>query len=271
MRSKSTHLYRGRKSKALGFTLIEVIGVMATLAILSAVLAPNIFQAIDDAYATAEIKSLNQLADDLEYYVVANKTIPAQSSSSWSTALAGVSDYPVDKILNNERGFSRSILFDPRFFTTSDSTFSGYIQTSGSTAGPNSARIMIVSNMSANIPNISSTTSVFDAIWDQDSGAALIEDDDIQIVRMNIANLFNRVILTNPNTSQTSYQLEGGSLNPVPAASGGTDGIADFWVIEGTEIRLYETPYPTGSLSTVALIGDNYGFNFVDEALGGGS
>ena len=45
-----------------GFTLMEVIGVMAVIAIIAAVAAPQIFQAIEDA----KISSLVQKANDLK-------------------------------------------------------------------------------------------------------------------------------------------------------------------------------------------------------------
>lgn len=259
MKQALTTLKRGN---AAGFTLMELIGVMAILAILSAVLAPSFFKAINDAYAVAENENLEQLAEDLKHYVITNKAIPSPSPASWGAALATVSDYPESDILNNQRGYRRALFFDPRFFGSSDSTFGGYTQTSGSSAGPNSARVMILSNMGANIPSLSSTTSEFNAIWNQDAGAAVIESNDIKIHRLNISNLFNRVILSNPNMAQTAYSLEDGSQVPVPAASGGTDGVIELWVIEGTELRLYESPYPIGALATVALIDTSYNYSY---------
>ena len=249
---------------------MELIGVMAILAILSAVLAPNFFKAINDAYAAAEQKNLQQLADDFKLYVTSNKAIPGQSGTVWSTALASVSDYPQNDILNNQRGFRRALFFDPRFFSSSDTTFSGYTQTTGSSTGPNSARLMIISDMSGNLPSFSSTTAVFEAIWNQDSSATVIESNDIKIHRLNIQNLFQRTILTNPNSSQTAYALENGSQTPVPAASGSTDGIAEFWVITGTELRLFASPYPSGDLTTVSLIDDAYFYSYEDESAGAG-
>ena len=250
---------------------MELIGVMAILAILAAVMAPNFFRAINDAYAAAERENLQQLAEDLEHYVVTNKAIPSQSVSAWSAALSTISNYPEADIQDNQRGYQRAIYFDPRFFTTSDTSFSGYTQSSGVSSGPNSARIMIMSDMTADMPSLSSTTSEFDAIWDQDSGAAVLESNDVKIHRLNINNLFHRVILSNPNTSQTAYALDSGSQNPVPAASGGTDGVADFWVIEGTELRLFAPPYPSGSLSTVSLIDSVFSYSFEDPTAGTGT
>ena len=239
------------------------------MAILAAALAPNFFKVINDAYAAAESENLQQLAEDLEHYIITNKAIPSGSAANWSAALASISEYPTEEIRSNQRGHQRAIVFDPRFFTSSDSSFSGYTQTNGSSIGPNSARVMIISDMTANVPSLASTTAVFDAIWDQDAGASVVESTDVKIHRLNLHNLFERVILTNPNGTQTAYSLESSSQNPVPAASGSSDGIAEFWVIEGTELRLYESPYPVGSLTTVSLVDATYSYHFEDENAGG--
>lgn len=247
-----------------GFTLMELIGVMAILAILAGALAPNIFRAIDDAVAASELQNLERLAEDLEHYILTNKAIPSSSVNNWSTELASVSEYPAEDIRLNQNGHQRAIFFDPRFFSTSDTNFGGFTQTNGISSGPNSARLMIISDTKGGLPSLSASTSVFDAIWNQDTGAVITETSSLKILRLNIGDLFQRIILTNPNTSQTSYALESGGLNPVPAASGSTDGIAEFWVIEGTELRLFSPPFPSGSLATVELVDSHFSYRFID-------
>ncbi|MCP5145784.1 MAG: prepilin-type N-terminal cleavage/methylation domain-containing protein [Gammaproteobacteria bacterium] len=51
-----------RKSIQRGFTLIEMIGVMAVIAILGSVAAPKIFDAIEDAKVSAFIQQVNALS-----------------------------------------------------------------------------------------------------------------------------------------------------------------------------------------------------------------
>lgn len=57
------------KRKQAGFTLMEMIGVMAVIAILAAVASPKIFEAIEDAKVTAYIQEANSLKQAVaEYY-----------------------------------------------------------------------------------------------------------------------------------------------------------------------------------------------------------
>ena len=257
-------MLKNLKANSLGFTLMELIGVIAILAILAGTLAPNIFRAIDDAIAAAEMDNLERLADDLEHYIITNKAIPSASVNNWSTELASVSEYPTNDIRFNQNGHQRAIFFDPRFLSTSDTNFGGFTQTNGISSGPNSARVMIISDTKNNLPSLSASTAVFNAIWDQDGSAVITESSSVKIHRLNISDLFQRVILTNPNGTQTSYSLESGGQTPVPAASGANEGITEFWVIRGTELRLFTPPYPSGSLATIELIDSPFSYRFTD-------
>lgn len=51
-----------------GFTLIEMIGVMAVIAILAAVATPKIFEAIDDAKVSSYIQEVNTLKQAVAKY-----------------------------------------------------------------------------------------------------------------------------------------------------------------------------------------------------------
>ena len=146
--------------------MIEMIGVLAIIAILASAILPNMIQSVLHARADQETTTLATLASDLQHYILTNQQIPAPATATWTTALASVSNLPRDKVEFNENGFRRAIYYDPRFFTASDTAFSGYTQQSGA-ASVVSPRVMIVSNLQANAPAAPSSTTDFSAIWDQ--------------------------------------------------------------------------------------------------------
>lgn len=125
-----------------GFTLIKMIGVLAIISTLAAVLVPNVVKSVDEAVMKAEGEDLTALAAALESYTSSQKRIP--NAAGWVAALAGVTSMSTNKVNLNERGFRRGYYVDPRFFTSTATAFAGYTQTSGRTAAPFS-RIMIVS------------------------------------------------------------------------------------------------------------------------------
>ena len=200
-----------------GFTLLELIGVMAVIAVLAGALAPSVFQAIDDAYATAETSNLERIGDDLVRYIQTNGAIPSRNIDNWTAALATVSDLPIERIRNNRRGYRRLLYFDPRFIGAPDSNFGGYTQNGGLNAAPLSPRVMLISDMQRNVRNQAANSATFDAIWNQSAGATIVESATIKIVRLNLASLFQRVMLVNANVSQAGYQL--GSAGTIPGDS----------------------------------------------------
>jgi len=248
-----------------GFTLMELIGVMAVMAILSAAMAPSIFAAVDDAYSAAEDDNLKELARDLETYFLTRRSLPQANRTVWPAALASVSDRPAVEVLANRRSFQRTLYYDPRFFSAADANFPGYLQTTGLAAAPVSPRLMLISNTRANAPQPPMNSATFNAIWNQDPGATVIEGSDVKIVRLNLARHFKRVLLTNSATSQTGYSLDGGASAAIAANNGTTDGVLERYVVDGTTLRLFRDPYPSGALATTVLISAATGLRYATD------
>lgn len=251
-----------RPYKNYGFSLMELIGVMAVISIMAGILAPNVIDTIKRGFGEAESNNIKALANSLEEYILQNKQIPTQAQTSWVPAIAGFSELPQNQVEFNDRGFRRRLYIDPHFFSNSDTNFPGYSQTSGLTTNVISPRIILVSDLSANAPNPPTTNSAFSAIWEQLPTALLLESETVKIERLQLAAIFHRVLLVNSNIEQAAYSLEAGGLSAVPASSGGLDGNLTLYVLSNTQLNLFLNPFPTGSLNTLSIVNSGQSYQF---------
>ncbi|MGE0388176.1 MAG: type II secretion system protein [Gammaproteobacteria bacterium] len=231
-----------------GFTLIEMIGVLAILASIAAVMTPAVVRSVDDAFADAERRTLATLAAGLRASVERNQSVPA--ASGWVAAIAAQVGAAPAQIARNERGRLRGYYADPRFLTTTDTAFGGYVQGSGLASAPPSPRILLVSNLTADAPAAPATSAAFDAIWNQSAGAAVTEGTKVFVERIHLAAAFEPVLLANDHAAAAGYRF--GSAGPFALASGGT-GITR-WLIAGTTVDLYAAPFPAGALERRILV-----------------
>lgn len=247
---------------ATGFTLMEMIGVMAIMSILAAVIAPSVFDAIDRTLGDAETTNVKQIMNSLEQAILESKRIPTQNINDWVSMVATYSSFARDQIEFNARGYRRRIYIDPRFFTTTDSTFPGYTQTSGLSAATVSPRILLVSDLTQNVPAPPGTHADFSAIWDQTPSASITEGKKVKIQRLHLAALFSRVVLLNANPQQPAYRIESGTAYPVPPAIGTVDGQLTRYILRQSNLNLLASPYPSGGLLTLATINSDQSFRF---------
>ena len=242
------------RRQSQGFSLLEMIGVMAVMAILAGALAPAIFQMIDDGYQTAEIQSMETLRTALEDAIRSNKEIPSAKDSDWTTAVADFAGFAPSRVLYNDKNFKRRLYVDPKFFSKKNKAFKGYVQNQGLASKPHSPRMMLVSNLEGNIKTKLNNNKQFSAVWEQTKKAKIKESKTLIIERINLAPLFKRVVLSNSFSSQTGFELEGGKEGAIAAASGGSDGSRTLYVIAATRIDLNAAPYPGGATQRQLIV-----------------
>ncbi|MEM6818855.1 MAG: type II secretion system protein [Pseudomonadota bacterium] len=253
-------------SRQSGFTLMELIGVMAILAVLSAVIAPSIVGTVNDAYGRAEAANLRQIAEDLELFIRRNSQIPSGALGDWTAAVGTLSDAPVNDLALNRRGFQRVLYFDPNFFVASGG-FAGYLQTGGLTAPPLSPRVMLISNLRGNVTGLTNNAAVFDDIWNQRPTAALFESDTLFVQRLNLGRLFKEVLVSSAAPNQAAISFNNAPAIAVPAAGLLSEGVLSRFVLQDSRVLLYADPFPIGGLQTAYKATEDLGLRYTD--LGG--
>ncbi|MEM6640998.1 MAG: type II secretion system protein [Pseudomonadota bacterium] len=244
------------KKQTSGFTLLETVGVLVIIAILASVLAPNVIDGINRAYASAEEENLEVLSGKLREFVETRRIVPFAADTSWAPAIASISEFPVSDVLDNRRNQRRVLVVDPQFLTNAVTPFAGYGQTSGLANAPFSPRMMLISNLAGAVPAVPNTPAAFQAVWDQAPGAVVTEGPDLKIKRLHFGDLFHEVVLNNYSTSAPGYRLDANGSVAVPAATGAgpTPGELRVWVIDGTSLDLIDAPFGSASVLSTAVV-----------------
>src|SRR4051812_31998030 len=100
-----------RISERIGFTLIEMIGVMAIMAIIALALAPVFIKQLDQLAGDKEFKQLKALGEGFRQGVMRTKTIPDQTG--WDTMAATNIGLEISQVRLNDRRVPRIFLIDP--------------------------------------------------------------------------------------------------------------------------------------------------------------
>jgi prepilin-type N-terminal cleavage/methylation domain-containing protein len=99
------------RRSARAFTLIEMIGVLAIMAILAGVLAPNALRSLDRAAVVAEVQTLHNLGAQVKLYLRDQGTAP--TPANWTVALGSYTDLSPGDLGTNKRQMGRVYLTDP--------------------------------------------------------------------------------------------------------------------------------------------------------------
>ncbi|MEZ5276754.1 MAG: type II secretion system protein [Opitutaceae bacterium] len=211
-----------------GFSLIELIGVLAIITILAGTIAPNALRSIERAAVRAEARSLENLGEQLKLYLRDQAALP--TSSNWTTALAAYSDLSPTDLAVNRRNNARVFLLDP--------------------ARSPAERVIILSSMRSglSLPTSGSINSAarFQDLWDtpENSIPSSVSwggwnawrntpnsEDYLVIERVNLLPVYRSefrtftITLNNNGSTTSSYQLfpgSGGSPSTVNVPAGAT-------------------------------------------------
>ncbi|MCD6340105.1 MAG: type II secretion system protein [Verrucomicrobia bacterium] len=250
------------------FTLIEMIGVLALVAILAGLLAPNIISRIQEARRDAERQTLQTLADNFRTAIRKERQVPA--AANWVALVAGFSDLaPVD-IATNRVGNARAFLVDPDIVIgPAASPGLPYVQGADGSQQPQHARFMIVSSTWRALP--SEGLANFDALWDRSYGNLPSNwpsswegrGRDLHVIRINVEPLFHRIVLSNLDSDHAGpYSVDGAEEKfTVPSNSQ-----EERWYLESTRLDLYTAD---DELQAVEYVNDDASYFFANAKWGG--
>lgn len=101
----------GRSRTKTGFTLIEIIGVVAVIAILAAVLTPRVVSVIARGKVNATAQSLGSLKSATADYIAKNGTVPARDGTGSTNGAVATGRFDADLVTGGfiEKLFACSI------------------------------------------------------------------------------------------------------------------------------------------------------------------
>lgn len=229
-----------------GFTLIEMVAVLAILAILAGAIAPSVSHQLRDARLDAEGQNLTTFSGLLRDHVRRNGNIP--SALGWGAALAALSDLPATSITQNQDNQVRAYIPDPAWTPAGMRPVAagGWTQTPAAAdavvAAPANARILLVSDLDANAQaNCAAMTAAqFDAVWNQTAAAppSCVDGPSRKVARINLGGEFVLVTrnVSNPlGPPPPAWTLSGVLAAAVPFAA---PGVTNRWLLRGSRLDL---------------------------------
>jgi len=235
-------------SRRKGFTLVEMIAVLAILAILASAIAPNIASELKRARTDAEDQSLSSIGTMLTAFVQSSRHhIPG--SARWADSVARLATSPVADISTNQDNFARVYVTDLLWAPAGTRPpAAGWTQTPalvwamGAPAPPppSRCRILILSGTQADLTAACAglTAAQFDLVWNRAAGApaACVEGPNVRLGRVNLTGQFQQVTLSASATGWFTFDGDKSPGTPVNFAA----TTRTFPVLSGTRLSLLD-------------------------------
>jgi type II secretory pathway pseudopilin PulG len=216
-----------RVSARAGFTLIEMIGILAILSILATIIISTTTRSLDFAAANAESTNLVNFATALQNSALRYRYLPGPTTAggtNWVQMIATELGTSPSLVSTNARNSRRVLLVDP-----GNSLSLPYAQPgtgTGSTVPP-SVRLMILSTLGPAFPTglADGATTDFSTIWNTPDGTLPAfsgsnplrpaswsgTGNDLKVQRLDLSAAFVHLVLWNyptPNPPQGNYQID---------------------------------------------------------------
>jgi type II secretory pathway pseudopilin PulG len=256
-------------------TLVEVIGVLAVLAIFAAVLLPALIRETDKVVADKETANLQAFGNALQQNIMRNGYI--SGAADWLTNVATELGMFVSDVAANTRNQPRFFLIDPGLQVgTNGYGILPYTQSPAGSPPPASTRVMILSSLGVAFPagmknGVLATPGDFSNIWNTadgvvPSGVTALSGwkgtgDDLKIQRVNLSPLFIHLVLTSYASTNASYYSINGTLNPTALTSANW---LDRYFLQNSVLGLYSAS--TAALDSQQILTSDSSFVYYQNA-----
>jgi type II secretory pathway pseudopilin PulG len=282
----------GARNTLPGFTLIEMVGILAVLAILATVLFSTMAPSLDLAAAGLERTNLVNYATALQNNILRNRYIPG--AGDWHSVIAEELGVNVWSVTNNSRNIRRYFLIDPAMQIGTNTTGGlPYTQNSLFLAGasgqinrPVNPRVMLVTSLSLSasrqFPSFVTgasqvTINQFNNLWDWTDQSHDAPSDwlpawkdfgaDLIVQRINLAPLFVHLTLQNyppqPSTIQAQYAIDRLATNLVPPMSP-NNGV-NAYLLKNTVLSLFQDSGAGGTLQADQMLSRDASFYYLQQ------
>ena len=240
--------HASRLTSSTGFTLVELIGVLAILSILASFVTPNIINQLRNARRDAEDQQLTNIAKGIELYIRQTRSFPANL-----TALSP--DYvptSIGQLTNNTNGFLRYFFVQPNI--------GGYTNAAGlAPTALADSRFLLITDLSLNAAPTITTDTEFDAQWNIDETGT----PDLKIYRGHVGHLFHLLSLS-ADGAGGSYAIDGTPTN----SGGGILALHARYHVTGTTVALAEAN-TFGTANTQFTMTTEAGYQFDPDCASG--
>jgi|GEM_PF-1000533 len=250
-----------RKFEQGAYTLIELIGVLAIIAILGLIVTENVLEKVKRQARQTEGDNLATFADAMRRSVVRTKSIPG--AGNMPAQIAAELSLPMSKVLTTSFRYTRYFFMHPDFRVGNGSMPTvPYTQTVlGSTNEPANCRALIVSSigpMEEDVLPAEMDGTTFTNLWNTgEAWDALARD--VKLQRIEFRDLFHRVVLNNLEPSMNApFSVE--STNTLTFISPG--GRFETWFIESTALNLHMVVGTSLQLQTREIIREDVSYVF---------
>ena len=256
---RTTGLQDHGSGRQRGFSLIEMIGVMAVVAILAIALAAVFIKQLDQMAADKESRQLKAFSESFRQGILKTKSIPSQAG--WDSMIATNLGIEISQVRTNDRRLARIFLIDPaleigasggKLPYTQGINGSRVIDAFGNIIAPINPRVLILSSLSQPLPTnlvsgVASSVAAFSNIWESAEGTIPVgwswngRGDDLKIQRLNVIDLFIHLALSKDTATPGNpgnFSIEAVGPAAIPSAA------FESYYLDGTLLGLYDRSAP---------------------------